>query len=459
MGILGVVILARHGDREEFFQDPYSYETAHTTLTPLGEAQEVQLGSFLRSQYLNPDSPQFINGISTDIAKDLQLLVRADNGAESGVIADSAVALLQGLYPPTPRSAAKLANGTTIVGPFGGYQYIPIETVEPEQSIDLEGWTECPAFREHIQRFYDSPQFKKKAQESGRFLDELKPYLFGRSNNLENMWNIFDFINVNYIHNETFAFRLPPTFLEQARALANFHELGVFTDKETDGIGNVAGRTILPSITGALERIANPNDPLSLVLEEISYKPFLSLFNITGIHAKYPDLQGIPEYASAIALELRNNDEGETYLRTKFKNGTTDSDFRTLHLFGHKEDIALNEFVYRMNLAAIDGNQKWCGVCNQRTTRGCSICTDDVKGHPVPHVPTIESGTDKPWAPLLGAQNLPFFALFAFILAFFGVFKLYKSRRPRLQGYDPIPTAATYYDVPVSYPSMYKQGY
>ncbi len=37
MGILGVVILARHGDREEFFQDPYSYETAHTTLTPLGE--------------------------------------------------------------------------------------------------------------------------------------------------------------------------------------------------------------------------------------------------------------------------------------------------------------------------------------------------------------------------------------------------------------------------------------
>lgn len=45
-------------------------------------------------------------------------------------------------------------------------------------------------------------------------------------------------MNVNFIHNETFAFRLPPTYLAQAQALANFHEHGVFTDKETDGIGN-----------------------------------------------------------------------------------------------------------------------------------------------------------------------------------------------------------------------------
>ena len=49
---------------------------------------------------------------------------------------------------------------------------------------------------------------------------------------------IFDFINVNYIHNETFAYRLPPSFLGQARDLANFHEHGVYTDKTADGIGN-----------------------------------------------------------------------------------------------------------------------------------------------------------------------------------------------------------------------------
>jgi hypothetical protein len=51
-------------------------------------------------------------------------------------------------------------------------------------------------------------------------------------------------------------------------------------------------------------------------------------------------------------FELRLNDEGEAYLRTKFKNGTADDDFRTLRLFGHKEDIALNEFLYRLDVSS-----------------------------------------------------------------------------------------------------------
>ena len=57
----------------------------------------------------------------------------------------------------------------------------------------------------------------------------------------------------------------------------------------------VAGRTILPSIIQALERIANPRDPLALVIEEVSYKPFISLFNLTGLDQRYPQLQGIRE--------------------------------------------------------------------------------------------------------------------------------------------------------------------
>lgn len=60
----------------------------------------------------------------------------------------------------------------------------------------------------------------------------------------------------------------------------------------------------------------------------------------------------LANYASALVFELRHNDEGEAYLRTKFKNGTTDDDFRTLHLFGHKEDIALNEFLYRLDVSS-----------------------------------------------------------------------------------------------------------
>lgn len=41
-------------------------------------------------------------------------------------------------------------------------------------------------------------------------------------------WNVHDFVSSQLTHNQTYAFELPPTFLEQTRALVNFHENGVF---------------------------------------------------------------------------------------------------------------------------------------------------------------------------------------------------------------------------------------
>ncbi len=49
---------------------------------------------------------------------------------------------------------------------------------------------------------------------------------------------IFDYMNVQSIHNETFAKNLPDGYLERVRALANFHEYGVFTSPQVDGVGN-----------------------------------------------------------------------------------------------------------------------------------------------------------------------------------------------------------------------------
>lgn len=87
--------------------------------------QELQLGSFLRSQYLDPRSPTFLKGISYDVANITQLNVRADGGGEGAVILESVYGLLGGLFPPTTDNNITLANGTTVVSPFGGYQYIP----------------------------------------------------------------------------------------------------------------------------------------------------------------------------------------------------------------------------------------------------------------------------------------------------------------------------------------------
>ena len=55
----------------------------------------------------------------------------------------------------------------------------------------------------------------------------------------------------------------------------------------------VAGQTILPSIIKGFKEIANSSSPLKLVYQAISYKPFISLFNMTGAAHSNPELAGI----------------------------------------------------------------------------------------------------------------------------------------------------------------------
>lgn len=398
-GLLGAVLFARHGDRLEFFQDPLTYNPSDTELTPLGTVQEFQLGNFLQNTYLNTDSSSAIHNISFPVADTEQLLVRADAAGEGETILVSVGALLQGLFPPTSEFSVTLANGSTVVGAGGGYQFIPVESVEPNEDVSLNSFTSCPTFDQHTADFYASPQFLQKAQEAAPFLNALAPYLDGRSTNFTNMFNIFDFVNVQNIHNASFHKALPPTFVEQAYDFANFHENGVFSDTSPNGIGNVAIRTALPSIFSSLNRIADPSDSLKLALNEISYKPFISFFNITAASVDWngngiaEPLFGIVDYASALAIELHppghygqgsGSDNGsggsstEPFITVKFKNGTSDSSFHpvTLGLFGgNATSIPLSTFVNTLQSAAVNGTAQWCTECHQQSLRGCAGCS------------------------------------------------------------------------------------
>lgn len=160
-----------------FYQDPTTYTPYGTTLTPLGnvnyisnichtslttrgQQQEFQLGQLLRARYLNASSSFFIPGMDTTLANQTEISIRADAGGEPGVIYNSAVALLQGLFPPTTAYNTTLSNGTTVTGPLGGYQtipsklfrnfhfgnilmYAPVTTVDGNNDVSLEGWLDC----------------------------------------------------------------------------------------------------------------------------------------------------------------------------------------------------------------------------------------------------------------------------------------------------------------------------
>ncbi|KZV76482.1 phosphoglycerate mutase-like protein [Peniophora sp. CONT] len=355
----GVVVLTRNGDRFSYSQDPYTYESSWTEATPLGEVQSHQLGQALRTKYFTPSSPSYISNVHTDLVDPEEIQARYTAGGEVGAVFDSATATLQALFPPNEKNSIELSDGTKVVAPLGGYQYVHLETVVPAVDRALEGWTGCPKFEEHVKKVYDSPAFDAAEQASKRFFAATKDFLFGRPSDLIHAVNVYDYITEQNAHNRTFAYRLPPTYVEQARHWANVHEELVFGDA-IGGIGNVAGRSALGAVVSALDRVAFDGDRAQFVMLAGTYQPFVSLFNMTGIESVY----GIPDFASALAIELRRAPlpDSRDFLRFMFRNGSSGT-FEPVHVFGHDGDIPLTEFVFRTRDAAITTPKEWMSAC------------------------------------------------------------------------------------------------
>ncbi|KAM0750671.1 phosphoglycerate mutase-like protein [Meredithblackwellia eburnea MCA 4105] len=377
--VIGVVMMMRHGDRQGFYQSPTTYTATATAITPVGEFQEYQLGDLMRRTYAVEDSPSYITGLNPTELIATQINSTADGGGEGGVIFDSAMAMWQGFYPPRVNvSQTTLANGSVITSPLGGYQYLQVQAVLPTDDVDFEGWTNCNAWTNRTNNFYVSAPFLAKQTEYQSFLTGLQTsgLVGGRNVTLSNMWNIFDFMNVQNIHNATYAAMLNatgPSTLPIVRYLANYHEYGAFTDTSPSGIGNVAGRTIFSRIIPSLQAFANGTD-IKIAHYQTAYKPFLSVFNMTNVAGSgvFPEPQGIVDYASVMTLEVRKNMAGTGHdVRFGFKNGTADGEANGLTyypLFGSSSiDFDLNTFINNIQPSVIPDNKAWCVACASTT--------------------------------------------------------------------------------------------
>lgn len=215
----------------------------------------------------------------------------------------SIVLLFIGLYPPFNESL-QLADGSTVTWPSRA-QLIQIETIEPDQEVWLEGWTDCDSWQDRLNKWYESEEFKSQASIANPFYESLSNVLGNRPKTLENAWNLFDFLNVEYIHNSTLSQQIGENNREIARLVisrssrlkadnhriltgipflsfypffvirywANYHEAGSFSAKDPNDVGNIAGQAILPPLLDGLSTIANTSQPLKFTYLAASYKP------------------------------------------------------------------------------------------------------------------------------------------------------------------------------------------
>ncbi|ORY83664.1 phosphoglycerate mutase-like protein [Protomyces lactucae-debilis] len=356
----GVVLLTRHGDRTRFYQNPEAgYAGTNTHITPLGEAQTYNTGQYIRSRYIDAKSSSQITGISVDTIDLAQLTVTCDAATEANVIVLSAYSMWQGIYPASPLSNVTLANGTLVTSPLGGQQYVPMETVEFEQSPLLEAFASCPAYTANLNAFYNSAEYTAKSALEKPFRDSLTTIVDGRNTTLKDMYNVYDFINVNQIYNATFKQELDNSTLAKASDLANWLSYRVFTGSSISSIGNVAGRGMMSQIIEAMADIADTTTPRKIKHYSLSYKPFLSLFNMTGAAQSAPELQAVPAYSSMAAFELRNI-SSELFINLVFRNGSDAGTQAVSYPILGQQQIKMSEFIATFNSSAIHSTLEWC---------------------------------------------------------------------------------------------------
>lgn len=364
MSLSGVLVFIRHGDRKGFYQSPSTYAAVQTNLTTLGTLQQFRNGADLRAKYILPDGPTHIAGINPDKAEGFSMSVIADGGGEGSVIVDSAQALFQGLYPPFNETEL-LANGTTVS--WTRAQVQDMQTIEANDQYWFEGWTDCNAWDERLGDWYRSSEFKDAEQRAGPFFDKVRPLVQGRKVDLSSMWNVWDYINVNNIHNASFSTELKrdPTLLPQARYWGSFKESGTFSSPDKKSIANVAGTAFLPVLLANLQNLGNASEGLKWVTLAASYKPFLAL----GSLLENDQLRtNVVDYASSMVFEVYSNDT----VAISFRNATTDAEWSPLPVFGGSNRPALSEMLSKLEPYSLNSWAAWCDACHTTNARGCA---------------------------------------------------------------------------------------
>lgn len=176
--VLGVYIFHRHGDRT-------SKNFAPTSLTDLGYYQVYAAGNFYRNRYIDSNATSQIYGISSDLVNNGQLTVQAPVDT---VLQNSAAGFLQGLYPPVGATlgAQKLANGTSVEAPLGGFQLIPVNAIasaasgsNSENSQWLQGQSGCNNAIVSSNNYFFSQEYLTELNSTMGFYHSVLPVVNG----------------------------------------------------------------------------------------------------------------------------------------------------------------------------------------------------------------------------------------------------------------------------------------
>ncbi|KAJ5621092.1 hypothetical protein N7510_005076 [Penicillium lagena] len=411
--VLGAYFFVRHGDRTAKI-------SGNTVLTDLGYHEVFAAGTFYNNRYIDNSSAKYIEGISPNVVDLTQVLASAPSDA---VLQNSGTGFMQGVYPPVGPTLGenKIANGTTVQSPLGGYQLIPISVVstgdDSENSAWLEGATGCPKATVSSNDYFYSSEYLELLSSTNDFYKSLAPMLTAAFNESStsylNAYTIFDYLNVARIHNASFPHEdlLTDAAYDQLLTLANAHEYGLAYNA-SEPVRAIAGASLAGEILQGLNATVTGQGEL-LGVQFGSYGTFLSLFGVMGLPKASVNFTGIPDYASSAVWELVTNATGsgipstdDISVRFTFHNGTlTGSDEPVAYpLYGTRNELmSWSDFVSETQKVAVTSDSEWCDVCGL-TTGTCATSSSTASSTSDDSSSGGSGGISRPVAGVIGAM-------------------------------------------------------
>lgn len=375
--IVGSFMFQRHGDR---LKKPTGF------LTPVGEQQTLDAGKYFHNRYFHDDDTKLKDLNRTYTAA--QVYAQVPN---SDVLQHSHMGFLQGFYPPLTDlkgvdngtvQGSSLNNGGTLGNPLGGYQYVTINGIPDDSpsSLDIQGDSDCPVADKAKDKYLTSDEFYKISNETKKFYESLENLVGGKDGlskdelNYGNAYGVFDYMNVNNVHDKEFHNKLNDGHKEdfdKVRYLADLYSKKVNYNKDDDKT-IVAGRTLAAAIKKQLNETKSGGQKVTLFTG--SYATFYQLFGVLDMYA-YDDqnFTGLVDYSSVAAFELVKKD-GDLNVRFVLRNGTgDDKEAKAYPMFNTKSELMpYDEFTKKINKLAITDLDDWCSLCKPDESPFCT---------------------------------------------------------------------------------------
>jgi prostatic aicd phosphatase len=283
----------------------------------------------------------------------------------------------QGMFPPSSTATLQtLANGTTESTPLDGYQYVTLNALPSTDPgiIQIAGDQTCPTYTVASEAYYNSTTFLGLQPQLQPFYNKFKPLLAGYFTDsqigFQNAYNIFDYINVGYIHNATIYNNVAWDDLYQLRTLADQQSFDLNYNASSPN-ASIGGMAIAGSVLSRLNQTVSQSSPnLKVTYFVGAYSPQMAFWALMGLQNASTNFTGLPDYASASVFELRrpagSTGFDDLSVRFGFRNGTNaTSEVNYFPMFNYNStDMPWSDWSSAMSKISISSDATWCNMCN-----------------------------------------------------------------------------------------------